>query len=294
MQAMMVTMKKTAFLLLCSVLISHHAAAGNSHCLWKAVSPDGGTVYLLGSVHILPPDTYPLAPIIESAFRESTTMVFEVDFNTMQHSGPAVFAAGALPEGKKLDKMLSEDTQKILKTYLDSAGLSPSMVESMRPWMAALSLTALQLVKLGYSPDNGVDITLARRASKAHKKIIGLESAKEQIELFSGLDERQSEAFLRYTIRDLEGLEKDLGEIIDAWKNGNTAALRQLLGEAFSKEPVVFRRFVTDRNERWMPQILELFEKRRVSMVVVGALHLVGEDGLLEKLRKADIHVEQL
>jgi len=292
----MADMKKTAFLLLCCVLVSHHVIAGSKgkHCLWKAVSPDGGTVYLLGSVHILPPDAYPLAPVIESAFRESTTAVFEVDFETMQHSGSAVFAAGALPEGKKLDDMLSEDTRKILKTYLDSEGLSSFMVESMRPWMAALSLTALQLVKLGYSPDNGVDITLARRASTQHKKIIGLESAEEQIALFSGLDAEQSEAFLRYTIRDLEGLEKDLGEIIDAWKNGNTAVLRKLLGEAFIKEPEVFRRFVTARNEKWMPKILPLFEKDRVSMVVVGTLHLVGEDGILEKLRKAGIDVEQL
>lgn len=264
------------------------------HSLWKATGPAGGVVYLLGSVHALPQNAYPLAPAIENAFKESTTLAFEVDFDAMENSGPALFAAGSLLPGQSLYNSISEQTSGDFRAYLGSAGLSPEIFDSMRPWMAALSLTALELVKIGYSPDAGIDITLARRASKSGKKIIGLETAEDQISLFSNLSEEESEAFLRYTIKDLRTLTEDLDKITEAWQHGDVKMLRKLLGEAFRGEPEISQRFVSDRNQKWMPKILKLFGKGHRSMAVVGALHLVGKNGVLELLSRAGFEIEQL
>ena len=294
---MMVPMKKTLILLLLWALAPNSALAvegDGHHSLWKATGPKGGTVYLLGSVHVLPESASPLPDVITSSFEASSTTVFEVDFDAMNNSAQAIFSAGSLLPGETLEDMLSPDTAKMLKSHLGHAGLNPEMFKPMRPWMAALALTSFELVKHGYSPDAGIDITLARRATEAEKTIIALESAEEQISLFSNLSDSQSEAFLRYTIRDLRTLSTQLDTIIEAWKHGDVQSLRKLLGEAFLKEPEVLRRFVTARNEKWMTAILSLFEKDRVSMVVVGTLHLVGDQGILEKLKKAGIHVEQL
>lgn len=294
---MMSPMKRWPFVfLLLSLLPISAPAVGKDehHCLWKAVSPEGGVVYLLGSVHVLPKSAYPLAAPIESAFKESATIAFEVDFEAMKTSGPAIFQAGSLPAGTKLEQVLAPDTRKVLETYLQEEGLSLSSFEMMRPWMAALSLTALELIKMGYSPEAGVDITLAQRASEEGKTIIGLETAEDQVSLFSQLSEEQSEAFLRYTIRDLRTLKKQLDAIITAWKHGDTLKLREILGQAFQDEPEVLRRFVTDRNNKWMPKIISLFGNTKPSMVVVGTLHLVGKEGILEQLRKAGYRIEQL
>jgi len=269
-------------------------ATGDLHCLWKATGPEGGVVYLLGSVHVLPEDAYPLPEIINKSFDAASTVVFEVKLPDMEKAGPRLFAKGSLLPGENLYDVISPETKKELMLYLEGAGISPDIFEPMRPWMAALSLTALELVKLGYSSDSGIDVVLGKRAAEAGKEIIGLETVDQQIDLFSNLDERESESFLRYTIRDLKTLTQQLDEVIGAWKTGDVEKLVALLGEAFSTEPEVFKRFVTDRNERWMPQILPLFEEGKTSMVVVGALHLVGKDGVLEKLRSAGYRVEQL
>jgi len=264
------------------------------HCLWKATSPTGGIVYLLGSIHVLPVNTGPMPDGIESSFRKASTLVFEMDDEAMQSSGPALFAAGALPAGKKLEEVLSSDTALMLKKYLAEKKISISSLNAMRPWMAALNLTTLELLKLGYSPAAGVDISLARRAAAEGKEIIGLETPEEQISLFSGLSEAQSEAFLRSTIRDLRNLQTKLRPIIDSWQNGDTKKLQTLLGDALSEEPDILNRFVLTRNDRWMPTILSLFKKNHTSMVVVGTLHLIGDQGVLEKLRRTGIVVEQL
>ncbi len=262
--------------------------------LWRAVGSDGAEVFLLGSIHALPEDAYPLAAEIEKAFALADTVFFEVDMEDTAGLGGRMMAAGALPPDTRLGDVLGSETRRLLDGYLEASGLSFGAFEAMKPWMAALSLTSIELMKAGFSADAGLDLHLAQRARKAGKKIEAFETADYQISLFSGMDEDESRAFLRYALKDMDSVVAQLGDLTQAWKSGDVATLSALLTEAFSDEPELFERLVTVRNLAWLPRIEGLLKGADTAMVVVGALHLVGPGGLIEMLRDQGYLLEQL
>jgi len=189
---------------------------------------------------------------------------------------------------------LEPGTRALLDTYLEAAGMSFGAFEAKRPLMAALALTSIELVKAGFSSDAGLDSYLARKAREQGKNIGALETAAYQIGLFSGMDDEESRAFLRYTLKDMDTVVAQLEDLTRAWKSGDVATLSDLLTEAFADEPEVFERMVTVRNRAWLPRVEALLEDDNTAMVVVGTLHLVGPGGLIEMLRDRGYRVEQL
>jgi len=264
------------------------------HFLWRATGPSGTEVFLLGSIHALPEEAYPLAAEIDEAFASAQTVFFEVDMEDTAGLGGRMMAAGALPPDTRLGDVLEPETRRLLDVYLNESGLSFGAFEAMKPWMAALSLTSIELMKAGFSVDAGLDLHLAQRAHKAGKDIEAFETADYQISLFSDMDEDESRAFLRYALKDMESVVAQLGDLTRAWKNGDVPTLSALLTEAFSDEPELFERLVTVRNRAWLPRIEGLLKGDDTAMVVVGALHLVGPGGLIEMLKNQGYRVEQL
>jgi uncharacterized protein YbaP (TraB family) len=261
--------------------------------LWK-VSSESATVYLLGSVHALNDDIYPLAETIEAAYGEAELMVFEVDMGEMQKAGLTMLARGTLGEGSSLADVVSADTYELAAQHLEEAGLPMVGFERMKPWMLALTITSLELLKAGFSADNGIDLHFHQRAEKDGKEQIGLETVDYQIGLFDNLDAEQSEAFLRYSLEDLDQVLPLLDKLTGSWKTGNASELEAILTQAFDEYPELYETIVTERNIAWMAPMEELLAGERVAMVVVGALHLVGEKGLVEQLRGRGYEVEQL
>ena len=264
------------------------------HFLWRVLGSDGTEVFLLGSIHALPKDAYPLAVEIDDAFVSAHSVFFEVDMEDTSALGGRMMAAGALPPEKRLGDVLDLETRRLLDAYLEESDLSFGAFEAMRPWMAALSLTAIELMKAGFSADAGLDLHLAQRAREAGKRIEAFETADYQIGLFADMDEDESRAFLRYTLKDVDSVVTQLGDLTRAWKSGDVTTLSALLTEAFSNEPELFERLVTVRNRAWLPRIEELLQGDEAAMVVVGALHLVGPEGLVEMLRERGYRIEQL
>lgn len=264
------------------------------HFLWRATGSVGTDVYLLGSIHALPEEAYPLAAEINDAFASAQRVFFEVDMENTSGLGGRLMVAGALPPDTRLGDVLGPETRGLLDAYLEASGLSFGAFEAMKPWMAALALTSIELMKSGFSVDAGLDLHLAQRARKAGKKIEAFETADYQVSLFSDMGEDESCAFLRYTLKDMESVVAQLGDLTRAWKSGDVATLSALLTEAFSDEPELFERLVTVRNRAWLPQIEGLLKGDDTAMVVVGALHMVGPGGLIEMLRDRGYQVEQM
>lgn len=264
------------------------------HCLWRATGSAGSEVYLLGSIHALPDDAYPLAAVIDEAFASARTVFFEVDMEETSTLGSRMMVAGLLPPETRLGEVLDPETRRFIDAYLESTGLPFSAFEGMKPWMAALALTSIELMKAGFSAEAGVDFHLARRAAEDGKKIGAFETADYQIGLFSEMDDESSRAFLRYTLMDIGTVVSQLEMVTEAWKTGDVETLNTLLTEAFSEEPELFDRMVNVRNRAWMPQVEQLLSEGETAMVVVGALHLVGPGGLIEMLRDQGYQVEQL
>lgn len=266
--------------------------APGSVFMWK-VERGGATVHLLGSIHALKAEAYPLPASIESAFEGSEVVVFEVDLDEMTGGAFEMLAAGSLEAGQTLEGTLGPDLWAELAEASAGVGLDPAMLQFMKPWMAALSVAALELSAAGYLPAHGLDSHFAGRAEEAGKRREALETVEFQIGLFNSMSPEQSAAFLRYTLADLETLDPVLDELYRHWRAGEVGPIAELMGHEFVGFPELHRALIADRNRRWLPRIEELLAGGQEALVVVGALHLVGDEGLVALLRRRGYTVTQ-
>lgn len=271
------------------------AQAGPKHFLWRVRSATN-TVYLLGSIHVMRQDAFSLAAVIETAFESSSVAVFEVDLSAGATVGSALgaLAAGALPEGRTLSDVVSPETYRLAADRLADAGYDIAVMQRMRPWMVATTLTLAELRRAGYSPADGVDQVFQRRAVDSGRRVIGLETIDDQLALFADLTPEEDEAFLVQTLRELETLIPQVDELTAHWRAGRVDEVEALLAEGFAAFPRLYAKLVVDRNRRWLPQIEALLAGDQRAFVAVGALHLVGDQGVVELLRGKGYQVEQL
>jgi uncharacterized protein YbaP (TraB family) len=270
------------------------AAAATRHSLWK-VEGKRNKVYLLGSVHALKPENYPLAAPIESAFTNAQVVVLETEQEALEK--PAVqqkiFSQGRLPEGETLSKQLSEPVYKRFAEQMKQSGFPAEMFDQLKPPLAMMTLVVLEMQKLGLDPEYGLDKHFANRARKDGKEIVPLETADFQVGLLTGFTKEEGEALVKTTLADLGKMKTELPELVKAWETGDTAKLEKLLNQAMEEEPVIFKRLVTDRNRSWLPKLQELAGGEKNVIVIVGAGHLVGKEGVVEMLRKTGLRIAQ-
>jgi uncharacterized protein YbaP (TraB family) len=260
--------------------------------MWKA-QKDGAAVYLLGSIHALRQDAYPLSPTIEGAFDRAEVVAFEVDMDEMAAGAFEMLAAGSYDDGRSLEEVVGAELWNEFSAKMAELGLPPAMFSTMKPWLAALSLAAFELERSGYSASAGIDTHLSSRAKEEGKDRVALETMEFQISLFAGLTPDESLSFLDYTLADLENMIPLLDEIYSRWLVGDSKFVQTEMLEQFQEFPELYEKMLRDRNKRWMPSIEKLLAGDRDAMVVVGAMHLVGEDGLVEMLRERGYTVIQ-
>lgn len=280
-------------LAMASVSPGADAGTENRTFLWRVTS-DTATVYLLGSIHAMRGDSYPLPGAMEAAYDEASVVVFEVNLDDLTSAAFKMLEAGMLPAGRTLESELDPSTWNDFSAHVLERGIDPADFQTMKPWMAALNLTMLELAASGYLANKGLDAYFSNRAARDGKERVPLETVDLQVSLFADLTERQSLAFLRYTLVDLQTMIPQLDELSRQWRAGDVAPVERLLLEGFREFPDVFERMVTDRNQAWMTPIEMLLAGDRDALVVVGALHLVGEGGLVEMLRDRGYTVEQM
>lgn len=270
------------------------AAAAARHSLWK-VEGGRGTVYLLGSVHLLKKEDYPLAATIEAAFTNSQIAVFETDVDKMQEPGAQsqIMSKAQLPEGETLQTDLTPRTYAAFTNHVAKAGLPPAMFDTLKPLIAATALEALDLLKLGVDPSYGMDVYFFNRATRDGKQIMTLETVDFQIDLVTGFSKAEAEPLMKAELKDMDNTQKDYAEVVKAWQTGDTEKLEKVLNDAMHESPAIFKRLVTDRSLSWIPKIEELARGKTNAIVIVGAGHLVGKDGVVELLRKKGLKVTQ-
>ncbi len=270
-------------------------APRNTHPLWEARGKSN-SVYLLGSIHFAKDDFYPLAKPIEQAYERSSIVVFEADLGEMKsmETQARLLKAGMSPAGKTLGQQVAKETYSALQSWLKNSGGEPSMLDQTKPWLASVTVVALELQKLGFNPSQGIDEHFYSRAKADKKEIRGLETVDFQVNLFSNLSDEDSELFLKSMLEETARFPKIFAEVIEAWKTGDGAKIEPLLLEITKKYPAIYKKFLTDRNRVWFPKIEEFLTGDKNVYVVVGMAHLVGSDGVVQLLRKKGIRVEQL
>ena len=265
--------------------------------LWKA-SKGQGVVYLVGSVHMLTADFYPLAPALDAAFKDSDLLVEEADLSEMLSPTTqfSLLQRGMLPSGQTLDKVVSPATLALVNAHLGvfGPGAAVAAVKQFKPWFLAMTLEAMEWQKAGFDPQLGLDKHFFDRAQSEGKAVQGLETTEFQISLFDSMSAEQQERFLAETLKDLDKETASVGQLASAWKSGDVAGVERFVLKDLQSDPVVYERLLVGRNRAWLPKLEALFSRPRPAMVVVGAAHLVGPDGLVAMLKAKGYTLTQL
>jgi uncharacterized protein YbaP (TraB family) len=263
--------------------------------LWQLQSGKGN-IYILGSIHFLKRENYPLNPTIEKAFDSTKKLVLEIDLKSAD-SGTVqrlTLEKGLHRDGKTLQENISAETYSLAAKRAQELGIDIGALSPLKPWVVALTMTSLQLQRLGFDPNSGVDRYLAERATKAGKPMAGLETAAFQIELMDQFSASDQESMLRHSLKEMDLLDKGLDQIVRSWAAGDVPALEDLLVNAMREYPAVHQKIIVDRNRRWLPEIERMIEQGESTLVVVGAAHLVGKEGVIELLKARGYTLEQM
>jgi uncharacterized protein YbaP (TraB family) len=272
---------------------------GSKLFLWKASSPTT-EVYLFGSIHLGKKDFYPLAKEIEGAFERSKYLVVEADETKIDavKLQQLSFEYGLYAPPDSLAKHVSPETMKALGALCEKLGLPAGSVELMKPWLLSISLSSLSLIKLGYSPELGIDRHFTRAAKEKNKEILELESMEFQIKLLAGLSEELQVKFLELTLDEAAEAKERMEKVVAAWSKGDTATLEEeMLKKRAAKNAAQAEfqaKLIDERNGSMAKKIGDYLRTKDVHFVVVGAAHLIGEKGIVRLLEKDGFKVEQV
>jgi uncharacterized protein YbaP (TraB family) len=279
---------------LLSASVSVAKDATTHHSLW-ALHSKSNTVYLLGSVHFLSPDEK-LPSAIEDAYQDAEEIVMEIDMDDLDpvQAQQVVMQLGMLPPNQTLDKVLGESVYSELASQAKKLGMDASMLVHLRPWFAGLTLAQLNLRAVGLDPESGVEKRLTARAVQDRKPIDGLETLQEQLGLLANLPPKQERELVTYMLDDAEHISEEIDSLLTAWRAGDTAGLAKVLTKDLAEHPDLIQPLTTDRNRKWVPKIEQLLGNSKDYLVVVGALHLVGKDSVIDLLQRKGYKVEQM
>ena len=270
--------------------------------LWK-VSDGDNAVYLLGSFHLLKPSDYPLAPEVDAALADAESVVFEISPEEMQSPELAagMMQAGLRTDGTTLDQQLGPDLAADLRAWSaaqpQGVPVNAEMLQRFEPWFAALTVSLMQMTAMGLDPALGLDQHFMARAAEAGKPVEGLETAAQQIALFDGMAPAEQVQMLADALQDAAAGTDRLEALHADWRAGRVDALWNGMAADMRREyPQLYQRINVDRNEAWLPALAARLEAPGTddTLVVVGALHLLGEDGVVEGLRERGYTVERL
>ena len=272
-----------------------HTAAATRNFLWKATKGPG-VVYLVGSLHLLTADYYPLSPALDTAFRDLDLLVEEIDLREVSAPGSQLkmLTRGMLPPGQTLDRVVSPATYALVNKRLEGLGLPVEPLKRFKPWMLAVMLLALEWQKAGFDPNLGLDQHFFNSATIESKTVQGLETVDYQISRFDEMTADQQDRMLAETLKELDTEIASITKLADAWKQGDVTTIERIVLQDVKQEPQIYQRLLVDRNRNWLPKIEALFARAGHAFVVVGAAHLVGPDGLIQMLKAKGYRVEQL
>ncbi|UCH82420.1 MAG: TraB/GumN family protein [Nitrospiraceae bacterium] len=285
----------TSVLLTLLFITSAFAESKNGKSFIWTFESGNNTVYLLGSIHVLNRESYPLPEEIEQIYSCCSKVVFETDLDSMDDSSlqAKMLRRGMYPRGRSLSGNVSADTYALLKRRLEASGLSIVQFEHFRPWMVALTLTGTEMIRLGFDPELGVDRRFFKKAKQDKKDLIFLETNEFQISLFAGLSRTRQEALLKQILIEIKIIESMFADMVHAWKNGDADKLDSIMNESFTEFPDLYDRLIVKRNRRWVSKILHHARQNGDLLVVVGAAHLVGEKSVVDLLRQKGYKVVQ-
>ena len=275
-------------------LVALPAAAAEVGTLWR-LRDGAGTVFIAGSLHQLRRDRAALPPSYGQAYGEAERLVMELDMDAISPADLAGALIGRAidPQGRSLRDGLPAASWRALEPRLAGLGLPAAAIDRFEPWAVALLLASAEFLQRGYSPDSGVEGQLQARAAADRKPIDGLETPAQQLELFDGLPRADQLELLELTLGEGDSVGPRLEALERAWRAGDLAGLEALLLRDYRQRPDLHQRLVIRRNAAWVAPVKELLRRPDDTLVVVGLMHLLGEQGLIALLRAQGLQLER-
>jgi len=270
--------------------------------LWSieapAPGPDGqrGSLHLLGAIHVGPPGGWIFAPQVEQAFSQAEVLVVEVDLeeHSAEERDATTLSRGLLATHESLSERIPPELYQELRARLAASGQPIMGLDRLEPWMVAIALSAREIERAGYSPESGVDLQLMQRA-RGQKEIVGLETAREQLEMLDGLPPELQALMLKEVLRHPEEMRSYFEQLMQAWRRGDQPALEELVFRELDGHPELapfYEAVIFQRNEAMAKGLAELLGSGRPLFAVIGAAHLAGERGIPARLRALGLRVE--
>ena len=303
-------MKKYYLLILFFVTATAHAKNDRAF-LWQ-VSSDRATIYLMGSIHFADKSFYPLRKEIENVFEKSDALVVELDINNIDHNAynRLLLEKGMYKDGSTIKDVISEKTWLQLEQRLEQLNISYDDIKSYKPGILVLTLTAMQVMQMGFDPELGIDVYFLNKAASdsSAKKIIELETLAQQVNLF--LNVSSGDLLLKESLYSLDESEIMMAEMVRYWKAGDKEKMNKLLFEDMLNEypafSAIYDSLIYQRNQQMASKIDDMLsarlqhpsqgklQKKQSYFVVVGSGHLIGEKGIVNVLKKKGYEVKRL
>lgn len=291
------TMRKLQ-VMLCALFLSlifASSSAAETSSVWS-ISAGDNTIYLGGTVHLLRPGDYPLPKVFDQAYQESSQLYFETDLSAMGDLTVQMQMMQQLTysDDRTLKTVLNEEAYTALNEHIADIGLPLMMLEKFKPGLLVTTLQVLEFQNMGFTPQ-GVDAYFNTRATKDGKFIGQLETVQEQIGFLAAMGEGNESEFVLLSLRDLKEMGELMEAMIAAWRTGNNAKLFEMFVEDMRSEaPELYDSLLLQRNLKWIPQIEQMLRDADTEFVLVGAAHIVGENGLLDLLADKGYAIRQL
>lgn len=250
---------------------------------WMAKRPGFAPLHFFGALHFGTEAMYPLPEILIDAYCKADAIAFET--NLAELATPSFNAMmshmGRQPEGTTLEQCLQPDTWGKLVAVANTLGYSSDSVNDMKSWYAASVLTSAALRKAGLNSYLGIDGFVFQQAHADAKKIICLETPRQQLELLAEINTATDEAFMQHTIEELNDMVKFSHQMLDLWLAGDAKGLAKLVADGFKDNNKLRKRMLEDRNQHWFDELHHANESGLSVLAVVGTGHLVGDNSLL-------------
>jgi len=285
-----------------AMVLTAAAPAMAGPTLWVAKAK-GSTVYMMGTVHLLPPDVSWQTPAVEKAVKDSSELWLEIvlpvgpgDAEEMKRTQQLVARLSMAPEGERLSAKLTPEEWTRLQAIVAPTHVPPAVLDRMQPWFASVVAAQGVALGVGWSADRGADVVIDREAVAQGKTVKGFETAERQMQMFAAMPADAQLALLRSSLDDAgETGKAKLEAIARAWAAGDDAAAAvHLVTGIKDKSPDLYARMVVARNRAWVPEIEAMLKTPGVRMMAVGDGHLLGPDGVPALLKADGVRVERL
>lgn len=289
-------MKKLKHFIQMTLLLTSAGSALAESPVWK-VSKDGHHVYLGGTFHMLADSDYPLPKSFDAAYAKTSKLVFETDIETLKSPKYQLKMLNAmtLNNGKTLKDSLKPATYAKLQEFFKARGIQETSFLYFTPTGVALTIAVMEYQRLGMNPESGVDQYFHQKAQKDGKGLDQLNTPEEQIHFISTLGTGQEDEMILQTLTDIEKLSSMTDDLKAAWRTGDVKKLdSSYLAPIQESFPDAYNALFVERNNDWVPKIMNYLKDAPVEFVLVGAVHMAGEEGLLKQLRDAGCKIENL